>query len=123
MPTNDDFITRREHDEFVKRIEDSEKRQNKRIDELEESVKDITRLTASIEKIATKQDYMITEQARQGEVLAKAQEKIDQLEKEPMKDALETSKAIKKKTTETVVTVIVTALVVALIILVAQYVK
>lgn len=123
MPTNDDFITRREHDEFVKRIEDSEKRQNKRIDELEESVKDITRLTASIEKIATKQDYMITEQAKQGEVLAKAQEKIDQLEKEPMKDALETSKAIKKKTTETVVTVIVTALVVALIILVAQYVK
>lgn len=119
----EEYITRREHDEFVKRIEETDKRQNKRIDVLEESVKDINRLATSIEKIATNQDFMIAEQKKQGEMLVKAQEKIEKIEKEPMQEALESAKAIKKKSMETVTTVIVTALVVALIILVAQYVK
>lgn len=118
MP-NDEFITRREHDEFVKRIEETNKRQNKRIDILEESVKDINRLATSIEKIATSQQYMIEEQKKQGEIISKTQEKIDKIEKEPMKDALDTSKAIRKKVIETVITVVVTALVVGAIAIIA----
>lgn len=122
MP-NDDFITRREHDEFVKRMEETDSRQNKRIEILEESVKDINRLATSIEKIATNQEFMIKEQAKQGTMLEKAQGKIESLEKAPMQDALEVSKAVKKKTIEIVVTVVVTALVVGLLMIVASNLK
>lgn len=115
----EEYITRREHDEFAKRLEETDKRQNKRIDALEESVKDINRLATSIEKIVVNQDYMIAEQKKQGEMLTKAQEKIDKIEKAPLQEAMESNKTVKKKTLETIVTVVVTALVVGLLMLIA----
>lgn len=112
----EEFITRNEHEEFAKRIEETNKRQNRRIDELEESVKDINRLATSIEKIAVNQEYMIKEQAKQNALLEKAQTKIEAIEKQP----LEALGSAKKRAVETVVSVVVTAIVVALIVLAAQ---
>lgn len=122
MAGNEDFITRHEHDEFVKRMEESDKRQNKRIDALEETVKDIGRLATSIEKIALNQEHMLKEQTRQGELLDKAQTKIDVIEKSPLEQTQKQVDDAKKKVVDIVITVVVTALVVGLIMVVATYV-
>ena len=45
-------ITRGEHIEFVKRVEDEEHRQNRRLEELEETVRQIQALTISVERLA-----------------------------------------------------------------------
>lgn len=111
-----DYITRVEHDEYARRVDEMDARQNKRLDKLESSVTEINRLATSIEKIAVNQDYMISEQKKQSDLLAKAQNKIDEIEKAP----LEQMKAAKKKTVETIVTVVVTALVVGVLMLVVQ---
>ena len=44
----DDFLTRREHEEFSLRIAEENKRQDARIGELENTVKEIGRLTVSV---------------------------------------------------------------------------
>ena len=45
-------ITRAEHEEFRRRIEAEEHRQNRRLEELEETVRQIQALTISVEKMA-----------------------------------------------------------------------
>ncbi len=60
------FIKRHEHTEFVKRMEEEHKRQNKRLDALEEAVEQNTALTISVEKMAVSMEQMLTEQKRQG---------------------------------------------------------
>lgn len=44
----DEFLTKSEHEEFAKRIEETNARQNKRLEILEESVKDINRLASFV---------------------------------------------------------------------------
>lgn len=46
-------ITRAEHDEFAKRQDEENKRQNRRIDALEEMVREISSLTTSVAKLAS----------------------------------------------------------------------
>lgn len=65
----EDCVGRKEHDEFVKRIDDEEKRQNRRIEELEKSTKEITALTLSVEKIAMSTETMAKELNSQGQRL------------------------------------------------------
>ena len=48
-----DLLTRAEHKEFAKRMEDEHSRQNKRIAELETKAEENNKLLASIEKLAT----------------------------------------------------------------------
>lgn len=67
-----EFITRKEHEEFARRMEtennrlaDENNRQNKRIDILEGSVRELTALTASVEKLATNVETMVKEQGKQ----------------------------------------------------------
>lgn len=67
-------ITRGEYEEAIKRVEAEEKRQNKRLDNLEESMSTLTELTISIEKIATNIEVMQKELTKQGARL----EKIEQ---------------------------------------------
>lgn len=62
-------ITRAEHEEFAKRIDEWEKRQDKRLELLEENVQKIGALTTSIEKLAQSVENMAKEQNRQGERL------------------------------------------------------
>lgn len=64
-----EYVGREEHAEFAKRIDDEQHRQNRRIELLEESVKQNTALTASVEKLANNMESMENEQAKQGERL------------------------------------------------------
>lgn len=62
-------ITRAEHEEFRRRIEEEEHRQNKRLDIVEGNISKLMELTASIERLATNMENMVKEQERQGDRL------------------------------------------------------
>lgn len=69
-------ITRAEHDEFARRMEsenqrlkDEDSRQNKRIDLLEENVREMSALATSVEKLATNMEGMVKIQEQQGKRL------------------------------------------------------
>lgn len=65
----DDFITRAEHKEFADRLAAEDERQNKRISSLEETVKEINRLTVSVERMAVSMQSMTSELNKQGQRL------------------------------------------------------
>lgn len=62
----DEPISRAEHEEFSRRMEDWNRRQDKRLELLEENVREIGTLTASVEKLALSVQSMVKEQERQG---------------------------------------------------------
>lgn len=62
----DDPITRAEHEEFRRRIEDENKRQDRRLELLEHTVQQISDLTTSVEKLAVSMEGMLREQEKQG---------------------------------------------------------
>ena len=64
-----EYVGREEHTEFARRIREEEHRQNRRIELLEESVKQNTALTLSVEKLANNMENMANEQMRQGKRL------------------------------------------------------
>lgn len=77
------YVLQQVHDEFARlmesenqRLAEENKRQNARILELEENVKEIHSLTVSVERMAVNMGNMLEEQKKQGDRLAK-------LEKEP----------------------------------------
>lgn len=65
----DSPITRAEHEEFRRRLEEENKRQDKRISLLEESTEKLHSLNSSIEKLAANMESMLKEQLRQGKRL------------------------------------------------------
>lgn len=65
----EDVITRAEHEEFRKRIDQENDRQNHRISVLEDTVRQIGSLTASVEKLATSMESMVKEQEKQSKRL------------------------------------------------------
>ena len=71
----DGALTRAEHIEFARRMEDEHTRQNKRIAKLEEAFEQNTRLLVSVEKLATNMETMQKEQADQGARLEKLESK------------------------------------------------
>lgn len=62
-------ITRAEHNEFCKRLEEENKRQDRRIELLEENTKQIGMLATSVEKLALNMESMFKEQEQQGKRL------------------------------------------------------
>lgn len=62
-------ITRAEHEEFKKRIEEENHRQNRRIELLEKSVQNINDLAMSVRELATNMKNMSEELRSQGEKL------------------------------------------------------
>ena len=64
-----EFLPLAVHDEFAKRMEDEHRRQNTRISKLEETVKDISSLTASVASLARSVEQMAKAQEKQGERL------------------------------------------------------
>lgn len=62
-------ISREEHEEFRRRLEEWDKRQDKRIELLEQNVRDMGALAASVEKLAANMESMLKEQEKQGERL------------------------------------------------------
>lgn len=65
----DTVITRAEHTEFCRRMEDEHKRQDRRIELLEESTEKLNTLSTSIEKLAVNMESMLKEQLQQGKRL------------------------------------------------------
>ena len=65
-------IARAEHEEFAKRIDAENTRQNRRIEALEQSV---DRFASSVERLATNMEGMLKEQERHGERLDKLEGK------------------------------------------------
>lgn len=72
----DDYISRKEHEEFCrrmeienKRLEDENDRQNQRIEILENNVLKIQSLATSVEKLAVNMESMLKEQEKQGKRL------------------------------------------------------
>lgn len=62
----DEPISRAEHEEFAKRIDAQEKRQDRRLELLEENVREIGALTVSVQKLAQSLQSMVKEQEQQG---------------------------------------------------------
>ncbi len=62
-------ITRAEHEEFRRRIEEENRRQDKRLELLESNTKQIGTLTTSVEKLALSIESMVKEQEEQGKRL------------------------------------------------------
>ena len=62
-------ITRAEHEEFRRRMEEEHKRQDKRLELLEESVERTQSIAISVERLATNMEVMCKEQERQGKRL------------------------------------------------------
>lgn len=114
----DDVITRQEHEEFARRMDtenarlaEEDRRQNHRIDDLEESVKEIHKLTVSMERMSANMQSMLEAIERQGKLIEKQTNRIDDIEREPTKD----SKQIKMSIITTIVSAIVAAAVGAVI--------
>lgn len=65
----DDFVTKAVHDEFARRIDEENDRQNKRISILEAGQAQINELVTSVKVLAMNMENMAKEQAKQGERL------------------------------------------------------
>ena len=61
----DQPITRAEHEEFKRRLEEENSRQDRRIALLEESVSKMGALSTSVEKLALSMESMVREQEKQ----------------------------------------------------------
>lgn len=70
-----EYVTVAVHEEFAKRIEDENSRQNHRITTLEESVKDINKISLNVERLAANIEAMTNEIKRQGDRLTAIEEK------------------------------------------------
>ena len=68
-------IARAEHEEFAKRIDAENTRQNRRIEALEQSVDRFGRIASSVERLGSNMEGMLKEQERQGERLDKLEGK------------------------------------------------
>lgn len=72
----DEFVSLAVHEEFAKRIEDEEHRQNRRIEILEGAQEETHKLVVSVEKMALSMESMTRELERQGQ-------RLDRIEEEP----------------------------------------
>ena len=71
----EDFVTRAVHEEFAKRIDEENDRQNHRISILETGQAQINELVSSVKVLAVNMDTMSKELAKQGDRLAEIEGK------------------------------------------------
>ncbi len=95
--------------EALERIHDEDRRQNHRLDELEQVIKSMQEITNSVQELAINMKHMAEEQIKQGE-------KLDQLEKSPV----ESFKAAKRTALSTIIGIIAGAATTGLIHLIVQ---
>ena len=62
-------ISRAEHEEFRRRLEEENRRQDKRIELLEDNIRELNSLTTSVGKLAASVESMVKEQEKQGKRL------------------------------------------------------
>lgn len=77
---DNEYLLMSVHEEFSKRVEEENNRQNHRISKLEMAIEQITIIATSVERLATNMEHMVKEQARQGENLQDQSERIRKLE-------------------------------------------
>lgn len=65
----EDFISRKEHEEFVRRMDEANERQSKRISILEEKMQEVNDTAIAIKELSTNMAHMLEEQKRQGQRL------------------------------------------------------
>lgn len=66
---NDEYLRRHEHEEFDKGVDREQVRQNKRIADLEVTVRQINNLTLSVQKLAINMEHMLVNQTEQSKRL------------------------------------------------------
>lgn len=76
----EDYITRTEHNEYAKRVDEENARQNDRLNSLEVALKQILSITTSVEKLATHMEHMSKEQERMTVEQEKQGERIKAIE-------------------------------------------
>lgn len=103
----EDYITRKEHEEFARRQDAENERQNRRIQLLEDNVREINALTVSMEKMSVSMENMFLEQKKQGE-------RLEKLEQEPAETTKQIKQAIITAIVGTVVGAVVTAIIMIL---------
>ena len=77
---SDEYVRKDVHEEFVKRMEEEDNRQNHRITKLELAIESISSIATSVERLATNMEHMVREQARQGENLNDQSDRLRKLE-------------------------------------------
>ena len=102
-----EYITKEFHDEFARRIDAENERQNRRLSLLEETVRQINDLTVSVKEMAINMGNMLEEQRKQGD-------RLEKLEKEPLETNKQIKQAIITSIAGTVVGAIVTAVIMIL---------
>jgi len=58
---DNEYLLKSVHEEFAKRIEDENHRQNKRIEVIEDHVCEITKIASNVEKLAINMEHMVSE--------------------------------------------------------------
>ena len=71
----DDYVSRMEHEEFVKRIDDNAKQLNDRIDKIERQNNQITDLLVLVNKLANSMEHMMKDTEDQSKRLDKLESK------------------------------------------------
>lgn len=74
----EEFVSIEVHNEFAKRIEAEDERQNKRLAKLEDAVGQMTELTVSVKELASNMANMAKEQGKIGERLEVIENKPSQ---------------------------------------------
>lgn len=72
---DDGAITMAFHEEYARRVEEEDKRQNKRLDRLEKAVEETHNLAISIERLTISVQSMVEEQKAQGKRLDTLEER------------------------------------------------
>ena len=70
------FISRREHDGYVKRMEDEHRRINRRLEKCEQISEQMQDMNSNISELATNMKHLLDEQLAQGK-------RLDKIEDEP----------------------------------------
>ena len=71
-----DYISRAEHNEYVKRMEDEHKRINKRLEKCEKISDQMQQMNSNISELATNMKHLLDEQIEQ-------RKRLDRIEDEP----------------------------------------
>ena len=74
-----EYVAKVEFDEHSKRMEDEHQRMNNRIKELEENMKENTKLLISVERLATNMENMQKEMQSQGQCSDEQKKEIEEL--------------------------------------------
>ena len=104
----DDYISRAEHNEYAKKVDERDREHVKRIETVEQTVKQLEALTYSVEKLANNMQRMCDVQEEQGK-------RLEALEKKPLTRMQEAGSTAQSAIITAIITAIVTAIITWLI--------